>query len=586
MHTHTDTGMVVRGLAVARSCFVVWSGKCARVYRVDSQMHNVEALEPFTTPGGAMAIADVNQILDEALFVAEKDMVRIVNFQGTQRGSISFTETEGNPEKVDINGQFLAVVTNFGVVKMLDVNTPTRPKLLGSAGRFLDPLTGVSIGSKLPLPATLLQLSVRSIKVNCDGSRVALLTDQVEGALQVRHADSRLHVFDRNKGGVVAYDFTNSQRTPVNVVWDDADDRLLCCEAVKNRSSVSALTSGTKKKNDGQSVESESVGGGTKVSMDLDGESSVEVVIFFATTEHGLLMQDSFGRRPPFGSLMAISVPRIFFRNFPVKDSEEDSKCSNVDAPKVFSKVMRDFVGMDEVDTMTKMALLDFSYNLTLGKLDEAYKAVKAIDSPSIWENMAQMCVKTKRLDVAEVCLGNMGHARGAAALRESRKEDNLEVSVGVLAIQLGLCDDAARLFREAGRQDKLNDLYQCGGLWDKAVKIATTTDRIHMRTTHFNFARHLESIGDVDAAIQHYENSDTARTEVPRMLFDLGRVEDLEDYVHRSDDAVLLKWWAAYLESNELFDKACKYYRRAGDYLSLVRISCFKVFFAFDGVH
>ena len=49
------------------------------------------------------------------------------------------------------------------------------------------------------------------------------------------------------------------------------------------------------------------------------------------------------------------------------------------------------------------------------GKLDEAYRTVKAIDSPAIWENMAQMCVKTKRLDVAEVCLGNMGHARGAA---------------------------------------------------------------------------------------------------------------------------------------------------------------------------
>ena len=27
---------------------------------------------------------------------------------------------------------------------------------------------------------------------------------------------------------------------------------------------------------------------------------------------------------------------------------------------------------------------------------------------------MAHMCVKTKRLDVAEVCLGHMGHARGA----------------------------------------------------------------------------------------------------------------------------------------------------------------------------
>jgi len=47
---------------------------------------------------------------------------------------------------------------------------------------------------------------------------------------------------------------------------------------------------------------------------------------------------------------------------------------------------------------------------------------------------------------------------------------------------------------------------------------------------------------------------------------------------VHQSDDAVLLKWWAAYLESNERFDKARKYYAKAGDHLSLVRIACFKV--------
>jgi intraflagellar transport protein 140 len=30
------------------------------------------------------------------------------------------------------------------------------------------------------------------------------------------------------------------------------------------------------------------------------------------------------------------------------------------------------------------------------------------------------MCVKTKRLDVAEICLGHMGHARGARAVRDA----------------------------------------------------------------------------------------------------------------------------------------------------------------------
>lgn len=52
---------------------------------------------------------------------------------------------------------------------------------------------------------------------------------------------------------------------------------------------------------------------------------------------------------------------------------------------------------------------------------------------------MAKMCVKSRRLDVASVCLGNMGHARGAKALREAIKEPELDARVAVLAIQLGL---------------------------------------------------------------------------------------------------------------------------------------------------
>ena len=33
------------------------------------------------------------------------------------------------------------------------------------------------------------------------------------------------------------------------------------------------------------------------------------------------------------------------------------------------------------------------------------------------------MCVKTGRLDVAEICIGNMKFARGAKAVREAKKE-------------------------------------------------------------------------------------------------------------------------------------------------------------------
>lgn len=66
------------------------------------------------------------------------------------------------------------------------------------------------------------------------------------------------------------------------------------------------------------------------------------------------------------------------------------------------------------MDEKTSAALLDFSLHLTVGDMDKAHAAVRLIKSATVWENMAHMCVKTRRLDVAEV-------RRGAISIR-SRK--------------------------------------------------------------------------------------------------------------------------------------------------------------------
>ena len=72
--------------------------------------------------------------------------------------------------------------------------------------------------------------------------------------------------------------------------------------------------------------------------------------------------------------------------------------------------------------------MLNFSFYLAIGNMDEAYKAVKLIQNPNVWENMAHMCVKTRRLDVAQVCLANMGNAKGAKAVREVNHQIVLSV--------------------------------------------------------------------------------------------------------------------------------------------------------------
>lgn len=64
------------------------------------------------------------------------------------------------------------------------------------------------------------------------------------------------------------------------------------------------------------------------------------------------------------------------------------------------------------------------------------------------------------------------------------------------MATQLGLLDDAVRLYRECGRYDLLNRLYQAAGLWERALEVAETKDGINLSTTHQLYAQHLEKVG------------------------------------------------------------------------------------------
>jgi intraflagellar transport protein 140 len=552
-----QTAIQIKGLSLGRSCFVVWNNKVAKIFRVDSQTLRVECIETLKSTGTSMAIADTSYIVDEAWFVAEASVVKINNFKGIQKGVVNFSEAEGNPAYLDVHGKYLAIVTTKGCIKVCDVHTPKQPKQLGTAGYFET--------------TTRLQSTVKMIKVNSSGTLIAILCNIIEGTDQINYPDSKLFIFDRNKGCTIFYDFKSQKRYPISVFWDESDDRLLACETVFLRDASKGKMLKQK-----QSAESETKG------SDTESFEGPEVFIMFASSDNGILMQDSMRTPPNIGPLMGLVAPKLYYRkpfNSGIRD--EDQNYGNwfpVPSTHILYRIMRDFVGIDNVTEGVKSSLLDFSYFLTLGKLDDAYRVVREINSPAIWENMAQMCVKTKRLDVAEVCLGNMGHARGAAAVRESKKEGNIDVAIGVLAIQLGLIDDAATIFIDCNRFDLLNNLYQSSGRWRKAIQVAENKDRIHLKTTHYNYAKYLESIGNIPEAIEHFQLSNNARQEVPRMLFHLGRMEELSEFVMQTEDSTLLKWWASYLESIGRLDRAKKFYNKAKDYLSLVRIACFQV--------
>ncbi|KAG5444094.1 Intraflagellar transport protein 140 [Clonorchis sinensis] len=237
-------------------------------------------------------------------------------------------------------------------------------------------------------------------------------------------------------------------------------------------------------------------------------------------------------------------------------------------------RVMRDFIDLEQTDSNTRDAMLSFSYYLTMGEMDAAFKAMKLIKSPAVWQNMARMCVSTCRLDVARVCLGKTENAMAALMVREAReREPELEAQAGELALQLGMPDEAERLFAQCNRWDLVIRLHQSLGQWEKALRVAAAHNRISLRATHYAYAKELESTGRLQEAIEHYIQSETHRFEVPRML--KSTPDMLETFVNQQKDKIVLRWWAQTLEAEGQLDEARNYYLQAKDYLSLVRVLC-----------
>ena len=151
---------------------------------------------------------------------------------------------------------------------------------------------------------------------------------------------------------------------------------------------------------------------------------------FFSTYKYGLLLQDTISIEEHIDSLIGVDIPHLFL----VSGSKDDGK----DA-KLVQQTLSNFEGLREINVTSKKAILSFSLNLTVGNVDEAYKAVQGITEPGVWAKMAAMCVRTKRLDVAEICLGKMGHARGAIAVRDYKQRvTEPEAQIAMVAIQLG----------------------------------------------------------------------------------------------------------------------------------------------------
>ncbi|KAF5834047.1 hypothetical protein DUNSADRAFT_9438 [Dunaliella salina] len=202
---------------------------------------------------------------------------------------------------------------------------------------------------------------------------------------------------------------------------------------------------------------------------------------------------------------------------------------------------------MQDGDDDVKSALLDFSYFLATNNMDEAFRSIKSIKKPAVWENMAHLCIKNKRLDVAEHCLGNMEHVRGAQAVREAKSIDDLDARVATVAVHLGMMDDARKLYAASERYDLLCRLYQVPA---KCIDARVLEKRMHQLL--FREAKHSWCF-----------------------CFAFLLCITLQE-VEKGDNKQLTTWWGRYCESHGDVKQALECYHRAKDVLSIVRVHCY----------
>ena len=65
-------------------------------------------------------------------------------------------------------------------------------------------------------------------------------------------------------------------------------------------------------------------------------------------------------------------------------------------------------------------------------------KALHRVENERVWKNLARICVKKMRVDVATICLSNIKHAKAVAAVRRVDDEKSPELKAAALAIFLG----------------------------------------------------------------------------------------------------------------------------------------------------
>ncbi|TPX54243.1 hypothetical protein PhCBS80983_g05995 [Powellomyces hirtus] len=543
----------IKGLALSRNRFAVWNGTSVEIQeysdsgpplqsraansdpsiaKSDDRMdwflaawNDSQSIDsPLTIPAASINTLAMHITIDDLwLYIALGNRVDICNFQGIAKGVVSWTDNEGEVSTVECVSGWLCLTTTKKYLKLISTSNGPPKQVLS---KRVDP--------KLDLH------SVISAKPNSQGTMISFSANTLlPGASQLCQIDPKIYVYDVEHDMTLSFDLSLHGGVPISHWWDWEDPRILICQT------------------EGQN-------GGSEEDPNTVVDSS-QILSFFVTSKHGITQYCA--HPPPSGveTLLGVYMPFQYYVKKAVSGEPQDL---------LLSVPAKDQEGLENTDTATLKSMLDFSFHLATGNINESLKSLKHVRNPSTWTTLAKLCIKTRRPDIAALCFANMGNARAVREMeRVAGQGDSIAIAMG--AMFLGMEAEVEDACRECGRWDLVNRFHQAKNNWEKALHIAATKDRIHLKSTFYNFARWLEEIGDQSGAVAAFEKSGCESFEIPRLLLSSHDAQELEKYIASNSNKALKKWWAQYCESNSDLSTAMQYYEMAGDTLSVARICC-----------
>jgi len=342
---------------------------------------------------------------EDSIISVNGKFLDIYSYEGELKNKIN-TEY-GEIISYNVLSKYLSIVTNQNYFCVYDI-TRRNLKQIVSSRKFEK--NGESLGE------------IREACVNIKGNYIAILADTNRDS-EMRIPQTKFYIFDVEMDSFSEYEISPN-RIPIEILWDQEDPRLfgVSTEYAKDlgeeRNENYLFEHAAQKTNSLKNINNTSNCLNTNYTIsnfkslvnDKREWIGSEFYIFFYTTEFGIHKQESHQIKGDIQGVFALNIPSIHLIV---------SKTSDKQSSSLLTKKFQFFDGLEKIDDNVKAALIDFSIYMSCGKLDEAYKIVKNIKNPLIWENMAQICIKTKRIDVLEVCLSNMRFSRGMKAVRD-----------------------------------------------------------------------------------------------------------------------------------------------------------------------